>query len=229
MNAVVRLLMTTSHPVADAPRSAHIVARTHSVLSCKKAPPCASPAPITAVLACLIGTARADIPPLPDAPDKTTRSTEAPLILAPGAKDDPQMYVRLPRNLWQQWHADASRDGSRYAFGSSRGSTIVAGVSLTLSLSLAGLWLLRGRQRRILGGAALGLGVLVLLGVSGCPWRWPEDTIPTYNEPLAPPIFQADGSLKGEALLQLDEKSSSIQVVVPPKELAMFARSQSEK
>ncbi|HWG42744.1 MAG TPA: hypothetical protein VN688_08160 [Gemmataceae bacterium] len=187
---------------------------------------------LAVVLPCLIAPARADIPPLSHQAGKTVpRKIESPLVLAPGTKDDSQMYVRLPRTLLQQWRADASHGGDSpgYAFHSSHGSTVVAGVALTLSLSLAGLWLVRGRQRRVLAGTALTLGALVLLGVSGCPPMRPDARFDFYNEPLAAPVAQADGSLKGEALLQIDEKSSVIQVVVPAKELAVLAQSQSEK
>ena len=98
-------------------------------------------APSLAVLACLTATARADVPPSPNPPRPfVPQKVEFPLVLTPGAKEDPQMYVRLPAELCPQGHADARND---------RGATLVAGVALTVAFSLAGLWLARGGRRRL--------------------------------------------------------------------------------
>ncbi|HEY7425391.1 MAG TPA: hypothetical protein VH682_14265 [Gemmataceae bacterium] len=186
-----------------------------------------------AALACLTVMTWADVPPSPNPhPPIVPQSAKAPLVLTPGAKDDPQMYVRLPTNfdLWQRWRADARNEGTApwHSFSPSRNATLVAGLALTLALALAGLWLVCG-GRRLLGGTALTLTVLIVVGVSGCPPKGADPRLEYYNESLARPTREADGSLKGEALLQLDEKCSSIQVVVPPEELAALAQAQSEK
>ena len=169
------------------------------------------------VLVCLTAAARPEGPQLPDF--RSTR-TEAPLVLTPGAKDDPQMYVRLPAELCPQGRADARND---------RGAILVAGVALTLALSLVGLWLVCGGRRRVLGGAALALTVLLVAGVCGCPPRGLDSRFEYYTEQLARATHEADGSLKGEALLQVEDKRSSIQIVVPPEELAAFVQEQKEK
>jgi hypothetical protein len=163
--------------------------------------------------------ARADVPPDP-VPKTATRIVEAPLVLAPGDKDDPQIYVRLPAKLRQRGHADARIN---------QNATLIAGVALALSLSLAGLWLVRGGPRRRAAGAVVTLAVVLVAGISGCPPPGPDSRFEYYNEQLARPVREADGSLKGETLLQLEDERSSIQVVVPPEELAAFTRSQGEK
>ncbi len=169
------------------------------------------------VLAELTATAQPEGPPPPVFP--IPPYVEVPLVLTPGAKDDPQMYVRLPAEWCPQGRADARND---------RGSTLVAGVALTLAVSLAGLWLVRGGRRRVFGGAALTLTVLLVVGISGCPPRGADSRFEFHNERLARPSREANGSLKGEALLQAESKRSSIQIVVPREELAAFVQAQKE-
>lgn len=171
-----------------------------------------------AVLMWLTVAARPEGPPPPRVSIPT--SIKAPLVLTPGAKDDPQMYVRLPAGWRSLVRADAHYD---------RSSALVAGLALALAISLAGLWLVRGGRRRVLGGAVLSLAVLLVVGISGCPPKGSDPRFEYYNARLARPTCEADGSLKGEALLQAEDKRSSIQIVVPPEELAAFVQTQGEK
>jgi hypothetical protein len=158
----------------------------------------------------------ADVPPSPP-PRSAPRTLEAPLIVVPGAANDPQMYIRLPSQLWRQGQASAWP----------LRSTLLAGTGLTLTLSVAGVWLIRGGRRRRMGGSILLLMVVGLIGVSGCPPRWYDRS--TGNEQLGPPVAHDDGTLKGEALLQTEDNRSVIEVVVPSEQLVSFAQSQSER
>ena len=174
-----------------------------------------------AVLICLTSTARAEGPQLPDyVRNPPPRTFETSLVLTPGAKDDPQMYVRLPAEMMKRTHADARTGQS---------STLIAGVALALAFTLAGLWLVRGGRRRLLGGAALTLAVVLVAGLTGCPPRSPLGDFRIYDEQLDRPTCAADGSLRGEALLQVEDERSSIQVVVPREQLAEFTCSQGEE
>ncbi len=137
------------------------------------------------------------------------------LVLRAGLnRADPQTYLRLPAGLAKGLRADASRP--------THGPAVVAGVALALGLATGGLWLARtGRRRVLVGGAALGVAGLLLVGVSGCPWdRQVVDQF--YDEPLKPPSCAPDGNLTGEALLEVDPKADAVEVVVDRAELAAW-------
>lgn len=156
---------------------------------------------------------RADVPPSP-VPLTEMRSFQAPLAIKPGAANDPQMYLRLPSQI-------IPPRPPRHV------STFAAGIALTLAFAFAGLWLIYGGRRRKIGGGILLLIGVMLIGLSGCPPRSYDP--PTYNEQLGPPVSREDGILEGEALLQLEDNRSAIEVVVPSEQLTSFAQAQSEK
>ncbi len=165
-------------------------------------------------------------PPLPVY--RAPRNSEATAVVVPGKPDDPQMYIRLPSSLWRSLRADGGSDGSTrwYAFASSHRSTLFAGAALTMSVSLAGLWVVRGGRRRKVGGGIFLLIAVGLVGISGCPWLSPDSPVTFYDEQLSAPIVLDDGSLKGEALLDCETDRSAIEIVVPPKEFVSFTQTQ---
>jgi hypothetical protein len=151
------------------------------------------------------------------------RPADAHLPNAPGPRlilrasdkwPDPQTHVRLPARLAKNWQADARP---------AHGSTVVAGVALALGLVTGGFWLARtGRRRVFIGCGALGVAGLLLVGVSGCPWeRRGEDHF--YDETLTGPSCAPDGSLTGEALLEIDSQTDAVEVVVNADVLASWA------
>jgi hypothetical protein len=170
-------------------------------------------------LAALAGTAGADpvIDPGGAVPPPPVPKPPGPrLVLRASAnRVDSQTYVRLPAALAKDLRADASPP--------TRGPTVAAGVALALGLVTGGFWLARtGRRRVLVGGAALGLAGLLLVGVSGCPWdRQVVDRF--YDEPLNPPSCAPDGNLTGEALLEIDTQTDAVEVVVNRAELAAWA------
>ena len=168
------------------------------------------------VFVCLTATVRADVPPSP-VPIIELRSFEAPLVVKPGAVNDPQMYIRLPNHYTPQRHAPVFPHLS----------TLIAGLALTLAFTFAGLWLVRGGRRRKIGGGFFLLIAVGFVGISGCPPRSPKTIFDYYDERLDSPVVQENGSLKGEALLQQETDRSAIEIVVPSKELASFTQAQS--
>lgn len=150
-------------------------------------------------------------PPRP--PDFRAPGPPAPrLVLRASAnRGDSQTHVRLPAALAKDLRADAPRP--------THGPAVAAGVALTLGLVTCGLWLARtGRRRVLVGGAALGVAGLLLVGVSGCPWDR-QVVEQFYDEPLRPPSCAPDGNLTGEALLEIDPQTDAVEVVVNQAEL----------
>jgi hypothetical protein len=177
-------------------------------------PPTKALAAAALALAALSLPARAN--PVID-PDGGRTTPRLRLVLRAGLGDDKQTYLRLPATLAKGGRADASRP--------SQAPTVVAGVALTLGLVTGGLWLARaGRRRVLVGGAALGVAGLLLVGVSGCPWdREVVMDDHFYDERLAPPSCGPDGNLTGEALLEIDSQTDAVEVVVNRAELAAWA------
>ncbi len=180
------------------------------------------------ILMCLSTTASADVPPFPSG-NGEPRASETPVVVVPGKPDDPQMYLRFPHGLWRDLRADAAseRPSRWHAFASPHRSMAIVGVALTLTFSLAGVWVIRGDRRRKIGGVLFLLIAVGFVGISGCPWLSPDSPFTSYDEQLSAPVVQDDGCLKGEALLDCESDRSAIEIVVPPKELVSFTQTQS--
>jgi hypothetical protein len=175
--------------------------------------------------------ARANAPPPWPRPDPHALPQLRPetpqkirVILEPVRGEDEQTHLRLPGRLLQDLHVDAApaEQTSRFAWAMpSRASTIVAGLALTASFTLAGLWLARGKSRRAVGGLAVGLAGVIVLGVSGCPWDTPPS--PEIVVVPSPPLgLRPDGSLAGETLLETDEKDDAVHLAIRREDLEAF-------
>ena len=148
-------------------------------------------------------------PPLP----KTVRVVIAPLD---GQKDS-RLY--LPRELWRSLNTDPAPVKAAAAPG--RTSTIAAGLALTGAFVLGGLWLVKNPKRRLAGAVTVALAGLAVLGVCGCPIDKKPETQVAFR-PLAP-THVLNGELEGEALLELDDSSDAVQLLLDRKALEQFA------
>jgi hypothetical protein len=124
--------------------------------------------------------------------------------------------LRLPASLVKT----LSANDTRRAWAPSAGSTLIAGAGLSIALALGGLWLTRLRQRRWIGAAAAVVAVVAVVGVSGCPW---DRQYTTYDATILPPVLREDGTLGGDALLESDDKTDAIHLLIDPDKAAELA------
>ncbi len=94
---------------------------------------------------------------------------------------------------------------------------IVTGVCLSLSLVLAGFWLVRGRPRRVFSLPVLGVACLFSLALLGC---ITDNTYLVAPDPLS---RFGDGHLEGKALLEIDDRSEGNSLILHQDSLKALA------
>jgi hypothetical protein len=171
-----------------------------------------------------LGQLRADLPgpgprpPRPPfgpvSPDQPVQPQPPPVgrvVLEVVAEGVPSR-LRLPVGVQAQFRADTGQPGEPR-----RVARVFAGSALVLSLAFTGLWLVRARGPR---GGRLLLGLLVcgLLGsVAGC-WI---DRGPSGQQRLPLPIvMQPNGTLAGEALLEISDSDNVVTLTLERQALA---------
>jgi hypothetical protein len=140
---------------------------------------------------------------------------KARVVLGAPPDNDRQTHIVLPARLVgdMRRYAPARPAEKHVGQAPSRPAVIVAGLALAGAFALGGLWLVRKPGKRLAGGLGM-LGALgvVVLGVSGCPPFERKDV--TVATRLQPPQVRADGTLAGEALLEIDAKRDAVMIAV---------------
>jgi hypothetical protein len=189
----------------------------------------------TIALACLVvllGTAaggRADLAPFGGGrrPPPPPPPPAAPVVILVDDKaQEPRLEV--PRKLLANLRAsaeDGADDGTRRAEARPAWHTILAGIALSCSLALGGLWLVRARYRPGAKAALLLLTTVVLLGVgAGCLWA---DIPSPFGRPRPRPPAPAEPEKLPEGVvlsekvpIQVVERGEAVRLIVPREQLA---------
>jgi hypothetical protein len=145
-------------------------------------------------------------PPVPQAQSETTK-----LVIVPAEQYTPARLV-LSRSLLDRLRAEAppvSEPRRQFAVPPAL-RTVLVGLCLCAAVVCGGLRLVRARLRKaILAVSTLGLVVVVMLGVSGCPFD--NSGLNVFYAPKALEQ-QSDGKLKGEALLESNAKTAGVEL-----------------
>jgi hypothetical protein len=167
---------------------------------------------VLAVLAFLV-SARASVraneaaPP----PDKPSLPAAVPVVIV---VDDSAQQPRLeiPRKVLSSLKAsaDGEEGDTRRAAILPQLHTIIAGVALSLALTLGGLWLVRSRRRFTGTGAALLVVTLAVAAGGGALWA---------NLPPPPPMPDPGIRLADKATVQIVDKGDAIRLIVSSKQL----------
>jgi hypothetical protein len=158
--------------------------------------------------------ARADLI-RPPKPDKNPPKPVVPVVILTDDKVT-ETHVEIPKSLLASLRADAGEpDGDSRRAGLAPLQMIVAGLALTVAISLGGLWLVRYRNRP--GGRTLValLVVVTVLGAAGLVWA--------NVAPPPPPPKPAlpDGILLSEKVtVDVVEKGDAVRLIVPRGDLA---------
>lgn len=139
-----------------------------------------------------------------------------------------QAHIRLSRSLMNDFRAEApTSQNSQYAIEqpmkrNDRSTPVLLGTVVSLGFILTGLLLVRARPRHRL--ALPGLAVIVLFGaaLAGCPLpqKTQQPVVNQWDVIQASPLrLNNSGLLEGEALLEVDDKATTTQVVVSRADL----------
>jgi hypothetical protein len=165
----------------------------------------------------LLGAAaatRADVAK-PPKPDKTPPKATVPVVILTDDKVT-ETHLEVPKSLLASLRADAGEpDGDSRRAGLAPLQLVVAGLALTVAISLGGLWLVRYRNRP--GGRTLVvlLAVVTVLGAAGLVWANIAPP-PPPPKPVLP-----DGILLSEKVsVDVVEKGDAVRLIVPRGDLA---------
>jgi len=135
-------------------------------------------------------------------------------------KGDGQTHLRLNRSLLKHFHVEApsSRQVGSVLLPQPVGSTVIAGVALSLAFVLSGFWLVRAKPRRVVACTILVLTGILTAGLIGCIGEGGSRRTSINESSTLHP--EGAGTLEGEALLEVDEKAEDVQLVIPREVIA---------
>ena len=178
---------------------------------------------VLGLLAYVLPSGRAnEAPPPPTKRDNTPAAAPLVVVLDDGVQ---QPRLEIPRKVLSNLKAaaDGQDEDTRRAEALPRLHTIIAGVALSLSLTLGGLWLVRSRRR--FSGAALLVAALALTAAGSVLGA----NVPA---PPPPPSVPAGIPLADKATVQVVDEGDAIRLVASRKQLAGVmdkVRSEKEK
>lgn len=139
----------------------------------------------------------------------------------------PEPRLEIPRKLLANLRvsADGAEDGTRRAEARPAWHTILAGVALSCSLALGGLWLVRARHRPGAKALLLLSATACLLAVgAGCLWADIPSPFgrprPRPPAPAEPEKLPAGVVLAEKVPISVVERGEAIRLIVPREQLA---------
>jgi hypothetical protein len=151
-------------------------------------------------------------PPDPVRPENTPAAAPFVIVVDDGAQ---QPRLEIPRKVLSSLRAagDTQDGDTRRAGILPQLHTIIAGVALSLAVTLGGLWLVRSRRRGTGPHPALLITALALATVGGVLWA---------NVPAPPPPrdVPAGISVTDKMTVQVANEGDAIRLIVSSKQLA---------